>query len=177
MSSNRWIELSAGTRNSAPQYILFTYADNIGSFQIFSPPAPGSLSPFAAKCRFYGTCEWAGAVHGLVVNVPGSNSLSACAGTDQKWPQTSETYRACDSNECALGSCVANGAARSDFPMLYGFSYDRPVITHQSLDSTSGKSAFGPTRGGWLLTIVGKNFGNVADGMNLCSLLICSFRV
>ncbi len=48
--------------------------------------------------------------------------------------------------------------------MLFSLSYDRPVITHQSLDTKSGKSVYGPTRGGWLLTIVGQNFGNFADG-------------
>jgi hypothetical protein len=122
------------------------------------------MSPFSAKCRFYGTCEWAGAVHGLAVNVPGSKALSACAGTDQKWPQTAATFRACNEAECALGSCVAKSVTRSNIPMLYAFSYDRPVITHQSIDAISGKSAFGPTRGGWLLTIIGRNFGNVADG-------------
>jgi hypothetical protein len=164
VSSNRWIELSAGMRNSAPQYVLFTYADNIGSFQVFSSPAPELSTPFEAKCRLYGTCGWSGAVHGLVVNVPGSPSSSACAGLDNVWPQRSGSFRSCSVADCALGSCVANSAMRSDYPILYSLSYDRPGITHQSRDSRSGKSAFGPTRGGWLLTIIGRNFGNYADG-------------
>jgi hypothetical protein len=151
-------------RNSAPQYVLFTYADNIGSFQVFSSPGPGLKTPFETKCDLYKVCGWSGAVHGLVVNVPGSPSSSACAGLDNVWPQASGMFRSCSVRDCALGSCVANSAMRSDFPILYSLSYDRPVITHQSRDSKSGKSAFGPTRGGWLLTIVGRNFGNYADG-------------
>ena len=103
-------------------------------------------------------------MHGLVVNVPGSEASSACAGTDNKLPQSAATFRSCSVADCALGSCVANSAMRSDYPMLYSLSYDKPVIIHQSLDARSGKSVYGPTRGGWLMTIIGQNFGNVADG-------------
>jgi hypothetical protein len=164
-------------RNSAPQYVLFTYADNIGSFQVFQSPLPGVLkTPFETKCQLYSVCGWSGAVHGLVVNVPGSRSSSACAGIDNVWPQASGMFRSCSVKDCALGSCVANSAMRSDFPILYSLSYDRPVITHQSRDSRSGKSAFGPTRGGWLLTIIGQNFCNFADGniIRSLSIIFCS---
>jgi hypothetical protein len=117
-------------------------------------------------------------VHGLVINVPGSASSSACAGLDNRWPQNLGSFRSCSLADCALGSCVANSAMRSDYPMLYSLSYDRPVITHQSRDTRSGKSAFGPTRGGWLLTIIGKNFGNYADGTINLSIIynFLSFR-
>jgi hypothetical protein len=164
-------------RNSAPQYVLFTYADNIGSFQVFSSPglelSTPLPTPFETKCRLYGSCGWSGAVHGLVVNIPGSPSSSACAGLDNTWPQRPGSFRSCSVADCALGSCVANSAMRSDYPMLYSLSYDRPVITHQSRDTRSGKSAFGPTRGGWLLTIIGRNFGNFADGNENLICFLC----
>jgi hypothetical protein len=125
VSSNRWVEVSAGIRKSAALFSLFTYSDNIGSFQIWSNGA------FMRKCDAYKqACGWTGAVHGLVINEPGTPRAAACAGTDGKWPQAPDKFRVCSKADCALGSCTPNSDMRSDFPMTRTFSYDSPTIFH-----------------------------------------------
>ena len=185
VSSNRWVEVSAGGRKSAPLFSLFTYADAGGSYQVWNNMQLGPVldngleqswpSAFVRRCDEYragigassGACGWTGAVHGLVLNEPGTTRSAACAGTDGKWPQTPGTARSCSVADCALGSCTANSQMRSDYPMTRAFSYDSPTILHHSVIPPSGNSAFGSTAGGWILTIVGRNFGFYADVVNV----------
>jgi len=162
VSSNRWVEVSTGGRKSAGLFSLFTYSHNIGSFQVWSNGA------FKRKCDKYpGTCGWTGAVHGLRLNEPGTPRAAACAGTDGLWPQAPGKWRMCSPSDCALGSCTSNSELRSDYPMTRAFSYDSPTIFHHSTVEASGNSAHGSTAGGWLLTIVGRNFGFYADVVNV----------
>ena len=162
VSSNRWVEVSAGVRKSAALFSLFTYSDSIGSFQIWTNGA------FMRKCdKYNGACGWTGAVHGLVINEPGTAQAAACAGTDGLWPQGADKFRVCSKADCALGSCTSNSVMRSDYPTTRTFSYDSPTIFHHSAVPPSGNSAFGSTAGGWLLTIVGRNFGFYADVVNV----------
>jgi hypothetical protein len=77
VSANRWVEVSVGRRKSAPLFSLFTYAEAFGSYQVWSNGA------YQRKCDRYGNmCGWTGAVHGLVINEPGTPRAAACAGTN-----------------------------------------------------------------------------------------------
>jgi hypothetical protein len=51
-------------------------------FQVWSNGA------FQRKCDKYNNmCGWTGAVHGLIINQPGTQWAAACAGMDGLWPQ------------------------------------------------------------------------------------------
>eukprot|EP00960_Hanusia_phi_P066527 766414-Hanusia_phi.AAC.3 len=161
-SSNRWVEVSVGVRKSAPLFSLFTYIDNIGSYQIWINGA------FTRKCSKYSNaCGWTGAIFGLQENKPGTPFSAACSGADGKWPPTDVASLSCSQLDCALGSCTSNSTMRSDFPMTRSFSYDAPVIFHPSTQGPSRNSAFGSGAGGWLMTIIGRNFGFYADIVNV----------
>jgi hypothetical protein len=86
---------------------------------------------------------------------------------DGLWPQAQDKFRVCSVGDCALGSCTSNSVMRQDYPMTRTFSYDSPTIFHHSTVTPSGNSAYGSTAGGWLMTIVGRNFGFYADVVNV----------
>ena len=90
-----------------------------------------------------------------------------CAGTNGLWPQAPDKYRVCSVADCALGSCTSNSVMRQDYPLTRAFSYDSPTIFHHSTVTPSANSAYGSTAGGWILTIIGRNFGFYADVVNV----------
>ena len=73
----------------------------------------------------------------------------------------------CSVADCALGSCTSNSVMRQDYPLTRAFSYDSPTIFHHSTVTPSANSAYGSTAGGWIMTIIGRNFGFYADVVNV----------